>query len=361
MDADDHCRDRHLSTRPTARAMVRQALEHRGLSPHAQKRLQDTGSSVGLRPWPVRLPRRRYGCRLACLSSGHAWPGDPRPALHCLLYRRRVEGPLLLRNEKQSPTSGAAHTRSSHAHGLTECGRLLRWDFVFRCVAAEGLPLVVCKEDSARQVGGLPAKHGQMINTPSDNHIDAEAGGQAMGGAQLTILYPAAAFERAVIDLDAPTLGVPLHALLGVLKGGGLDSGHQHPFNGVVADDVLGLFAHIYCAGWNGLGAFQAFWWLQFELREAYVQGRVTCLALTAAQDMQGKRSVYLSAGHKVPLGDAADFTPGRPVHADQQSGTGWIAARLQKQFVDVGFAIPNADQLRVRARFLNFGHFTET
>src|SRR5207253_6891653 len=39
------------------------------------------------------------------------------PALHRLLHRRRVEGPLLLRNEKQSPTSRAAHTRSSHAHG----------------------------------------------------------------------------------------------------------------------------------------------------------------------------------------------------------------------------------------------------
>ena len=30
---------------------------------------------------------------------------------------------------------------SDHAHGLAECGRLWRRDFVFRCVAAEGLPL----------------------------------------------------------------------------------------------------------------------------------------------------------------------------------------------------------------------------
>ena len=128
---------------------------------------------------------------------------------------------------------------SNHAHGLTECGRLFRWDFVFRCVAAEGLPLFVCEEDDARQVGRLPAEHGQMINTPSDNHIDAEASRQTIGGAQLTILYPAAAFERAMIDLDAPSFGIPLHTLMSVLEGGDLDGGQKHPFDGI--DGVLGL------------------------------------------------------------------------------------------------------------------------
>src|SRR2546430_13666259 len=115
---------------------------------------------------------------------------------------------------------------SIHTHGLSECGGIWRWDFVFRCVAAEGLPLFVCEEDGARQVRGFAAKHGQMKDTPSDNHIDAETGSQTIGGAQLTILYPAAAFERAMIDLDAPTFGVPLHPLLGVLEGGDLDGGH---------------------------------------------------------------------------------------------------------------------------------------
>src|SRR6266852_5146200 len=113
-----------------------------------------------------------------------------------------------------------AADESDHSHGLTERGRLFGWDLVFRSVAGEGFPFFVCEEGSARQVWGLATKHGQMIDTPSDNHIDAEAGGQTIGGAQLTILYPAAAFERPMIDLDAPSLGVPLHALLSVLEGG---------------------------------------------------------------------------------------------------------------------------------------------
>src|SRR5712691_6431084 len=187
---------------------------------------------------------------------------------------------------------------SDHAHGLTERGWLFRWDFVFRCVAAKGLPLVICKEDCARQVGCLPAKHGQMINTPSDNHIDAETGCQTIGGAQLTILYPAATFEGAMIDLDAPTLGVPLHALLGVLEGGSLDSSQKHPFNGVV-DGVLGLFPHIYDPGWNRLGALQSFGRLQSDLREADVKSGIPCRALTATRDLQGEGLVGCSTGHK--------------------------------------------------------------
>ena len=102
---------------------------------------------------------------------------------------------------------------------------------------SQGLPLGFLKEDAAGYIRHFTAQLGQMQNPPGNHHIYGQTGFDAIGMPELPLFDLAAAFQGAVVDLDAPAQRIPLQSFQRLFKGGDLGGGQQHPFQGL---DLLG-------------------------------------------------------------------------------------------------------------------------
>src|SRR6266403_5059359 len=118
---------------------------------------------------------------------------------------------------------------SYHADGFSKCGRLIRRFWILSDQTIQGFPLGFLKENRARHIRGLASELGQVKDTPSHDHVDSQARLNAIGIPQLALFDLATAFQRAVIDFNAPAFGIPAKLLHGLIK---VFNGHrreQHP------------------------------------------------------------------------------------------------------------------------------------
>ena len=72
----------------------------------------------------------------------------------------------------------------------------------------------------------------QIVHAPGDDHVDGEAGLQAIDSRQLALFDAAAAFDDGLEHLDACAARIPADTLMSVGNGVHRDGGHQHPING---------------------------------------------------------------------------------------------------------------------------------
>ena len=131
---------------------------------------------------------------------------------------------------------------------------------------------------------------------------------QALGVGEAAIFDAAVALEGAVAGLDVPTRGVPSETLEGLFQGGGGHGGEQQPLHRLAANGRIWL---------DGVDRPQGV---------LFVRVRVVDTALGGA------------------------------IGADQQVRALGFGLGLLKQFLDVGFAVADADQAGVGAQALDFG-----
>ena len=122
-----------------------------------------------------------------------------------------------------------AAEHGDHDDHLAEGGRLRRGR-LSGLEDDDGLPLIVVEDGGAGHVGDGASEPGEMLDAPGDDHVDGEAGFEAVGGAELSFLDLAAALEGAVEDLDVPSAGIPSQAFEGLVEGLDGAVGEQHPF-----------------------------------------------------------------------------------------------------------------------------------
>ena len=190
---------------------------------------------------------------------------------------------------------------------------------------------------------------GQMQDAPGDHHVDREARFDAIGAAQLPGLDLTAAFERAVIDLDAPTRGIPGDLLGRLLEALDCTGGQQHPFERL---DALWRF-DLACPYRPYRDGFQFALDLRGFERDARIRNRHlghTCRTLVSPRHLKLlitgdglARQVLpelalLFGEHAVLLG------------ANQQFRRVWQRARQVEELEDVGFAVADTHHHGVRA-----------
>ena len=73
----------------------------------------------------------------------------------------------------------------------------------------QSFPFCVIEENGAGKIRRFATEFSQVENTPGNDHIQGETRFDAIGIGELAILNLAAAFDHAVVDLNAPALGVP--------------------------------------------------------------------------------------------------------------------------------------------------------
>src|SRR5690242_8962129 len=71
-------------------------------------------------------------------------------------------------------------------------------------------PFMFFEKDRTGYIWSFAAEFDEMIDAPGDNHIDRQAGFDRGGVAELSLFDLAAALESLVIDLNTPTLRVPI-------------------------------------------------------------------------------------------------------------------------------------------------------
>ena len=113
----------------------------------------------------------------------------------------------------------AAET-GDHAHIFMRCGGRPIDDGPLENKTGQRLPVVLFTKDGARNVGNFTAEFGHVMDAPSYNHIDSETSFDGIGISELTFFDLAATLEGLVIDLDAPTFGIPSEFLSRVVERG---------------------------------------------------------------------------------------------------------------------------------------------
>ena len=124
-------------------------------------------------------------------------------------------------------TADASH----HVYRLSQRRRLFRRNRRFVDIATQRFPFDILEKHRARHFRHLSTQHGQMINAPGHNHINAKTCFETISAAQLTVLNAAATFQRPMVDLNAPTSRIPFHPLLSIFKAFYRYCGQKHPFN----------------------------------------------------------------------------------------------------------------------------------
>jgi len=100
-------------------------------------------------------------------------------------------------------------------------------------VSAEGLPFSFFEENRAAYVGSFTAQFDQVKDAPGDDHVHRQTGFDATGAAELAFFNFAAAFQRAMVDLDSPPAGIPRKSFDRLRAVGHLTCGEQHPADGL--------------------------------------------------------------------------------------------------------------------------------
>src|SRR5262245_29317435 len=99
----------------------------------------------------------------------------------------------------------------NHACRLPQCRRLLRGNRFLGNVSTESFPFGFFEENRTGYVRSFTAKLYKMEDAPGDDHIQSQAGFNAVDAGQLTFFNLAAALERAMVDLNSPAAAVPGH------------------------------------------------------------------------------------------------------------------------------------------------------
>src|SRR5262249_12737094 len=107
----------------------------------------------------------------------------------------------------------------------------------------QGFPLGFFKENRARHIRSLASEFGQMKDTPCHDHVDNQAGLNAIGAAQLALFDFATAFQSAVKDFYSPAFGIPAKLLHSRIKVFDRHRRKQHPLKRLYALGTIDLLS----------------------------------------------------------------------------------------------------------------------
>src|SRR5881296_3557450 len=100
-------------------------------------------------------------------------------------------------------------------------------------MSAEGLPFGFFEKDRAWNIWSFTTQFDQVEDAPSNDHIHSQTSFDAAGAAQLTFFDLAATLQRAMVNFDPPTAGIPGEFFDSLRAVGHLTTGQQHPRNGL--------------------------------------------------------------------------------------------------------------------------------
>src|SRR5207245_8774338 len=103
------------------------------------------------------------------------------------------------------------------------------------------LPFIVFTKDCAWNVGDFAAEFRHVVDAPSHNHIDGKTSFNGVGIAKLSLFDLATALQGLVINLNAPSLGVPSEFLDSVFESADAASRQKHPAQWRNALGCIGL------------------------------------------------------------------------------------------------------------------------
>jgi len=225
-------------------------------------------------------------------------------------------------------------------------------------ITTKGLPFDIREKCRARDIRRLTSEHRQMINSPRHHHVDSEARLQPVRVAQLPILDTAAALQRPMVQLDAPTSGIPLHSLGSIGEIANLGRGQQHPLNPVGQPFSLLQKIDGPCPD-RLVTAGKSFGRRQLHLGIANIRPGIPTLISTAAGDVNHEFACDLLVGHECPQVLFFHLPVSALLHPDQQFG-GIRGSGQGEQFIDIRLPIADTDQRRFRTQLLDFRDFIE-
>src|SRR5688572_629038 len=246
---------------------------------------------------------------------------------------------------------------SYHADGFSERRWLIRRFWILSDKTIQGFPLGLFKENRARHIGSLASELGQMKDTPSHYHVDGQTGFDAIGAAQLALFDLTTAFQRAVIDFNAPAFGIPpklLHSLIKVLD---VQRREQHPLNRLCPLGHIDLLSQNRRDG--DLSKFGlALGRLEPDFFKAHLKARLSGCALGLAwhtYDLDTRQRLCFDLFPQPSL-LLCQLTIMLGPHQQVRS-PGSVQCQM-KQLIDIGFPVSDTDQRGVGATLLSLSHF---
>ena len=137
-------------------------------------------------------------------------------------------------------------------------------------VRNQRLPFCIFKKDGTWHIRHLPSQFCQMIYSPRHHHINGKTILDSLCTAQLSLLYPATAFQYPVIYFYPPSQAILLQFLRCLLKYLYLAGRQQHPFQCLHPVRNLCLFG-IYCTYRQFSQLFLALRWSQRYFCKSYL------------------------------------------------------------------------------------------
>src|SRR3990170_5775868 len=276
------------------------------------------------------------------IALDHCWQAH-QPAPHAGRAR------IVLFSSGQPATHLADPVRCLSGAGSRVC-------HVARGPGAQHTPFFLTQDLVTRSVGPLPTHHGQPINPPGHHKINGQARLQTVRIVQATILDAASALDRAMIHFDTPASAIPAQPLTGILEVLRLNRAQKHPIDGFCRLSPIAYFPGIDPPYAQRL-KLAVSRWAEHHLSETYLEPGCTRRAQTSTRDCYVKQSRHRLRIHSLPQIFLLDLSVACAFSTDQKPGSTRLLRGFEEQFVEVGFAVPNAYEHGIRTKLLCLGY----
>lgn len=276
------------------------------------------------------------------IALDHCWQAH-QPSPHTGRAR------IVLFSSGQPATHLADPVRRLSGTGSSVC-------YVARGSGAQHTPCFFTQDLVTRGVRPLPTHQGQPINPPGHHKINSQARLQTVRIVQAAILDAASALDRAMIHFDTPASAIPAQPLTGILKALRLNRGQKHPIDGLCHLGPIAYFPGIdrpYAQRLKLAGSR----WAEHHLSKTYLEPGGARWTRTSTRDCYIKQSRHRLRIHSLPQILLLDLSVACTFSTDQKPRSTPMLRGFVEQFVEVGFAVPNAYKHGIRTKLLCLGY----